>query len=105
MRVLVAVDLDDNDLTDAYGYDLRDRNLGHEWDDIHASIAARLGEAGHFGPTNTPVRGRVVAVGDVTNCLEEFLASAEIGAEGHDDQPIAGHILGTIATMRQSLDA
>jgi hypothetical protein len=101
MRVLIALDLSDTDLVEAYGTaDLTDPAAQ---DDLILSLAARLEEAGYFGTLSTPVAGRVVAVGDVTNVLEEFLDATEVGAEGRDDQPIYGHVLGTVADIRQQI--
>lgn len=56
MRVLIALDLNDDDLTEAYGSDVVQN-------DMVESLAARLGdEAGYFGPSNVPVRGRLVSL-------------------------------------------
>jgi hypothetical protein len=59
MRILITVDLDDADLAAAYDGSTPD------WPDMEASVAARLDEAGYFGPTNLPVRGSLVAMTDL----------------------------------------
>lgn len=58
MRVLITVDLNDKDLAAAY-------DGSPDWADMEASITARLGEAGYFGPTNMPVEGVVIGMTDL----------------------------------------
>jgi hypothetical protein len=102
MRVLIALDLSDTDLAEAYGTaDLTDPAAQ---DDLILSLAARLEEAGYFGTLSTPVAGRVLAVGDITGdgTIEGLLDAAEVGADGLD-QSTGGHILGTIADLRQQI--
>lgn len=102
MRVLIALDLDDSDLAEAYGTaDLTDPAAQ---DDLVVSLSARLEEAGYFGTLSHPVRGRVLAVGDITgeHALTDLLDSAEIGADGLPS-PRAGHIVGTIMDLRSQI--
>lgn len=97
-RILIALDLDDADLTAAYGDDL-------DVDDLYRSLEARLEEV-YLG-TNPPVPayGRLVTVGDVTDVLPEFLDAAERGARTTAvTMAVGGHITGTVATMREFLD-
>lgn len=106
MRVIIALELSDEDLTEAYGTaDLTDPT---DQDDLLRSLAARLEEAGYFGPVNMPVRGEVLAVGDVSgeHALGDLLDSAEIGADGLALQRGVDrrrHILGTLADIRSQL--
>lgn len=102
MRVLIAVDLNDADLTEAFGYNLMETNLGREWDDIVDSIAARLDEAGYMGPDGMPVRGTLVAACEVTDVLGDILDAAEVGADGLEDDT-RSHVIGSLRTMQQGL--
>jgi hypothetical protein len=101
MRVLIALDLADLDLAEAYG--TADLTNPDDQDDLVRSLAARLEEAGYFGTLSTPVTGRVLGVGDVSgDALTDLLDAAEIGAEG---LPVgrAGHLVGTILDLRQQI--
>lgn len=94
MRVLIALDLRDDDLSTAYDGEPAD------WQDVEASVAARLTEAGYFGVHGEPVRGSLLAVVDVTDSLPGLLASAEVGAEGHPDAATGSQVLEAVATLR-----
>lgn len=103
MRILIAIDLNDDDLTDAYNFEQTPPSAnpwGHEWDDLLASIDARLDEAGYMGRENVPVRGRLVAAAPIDHGLPHLLDCAEVGVEG-SDHPDAGLVRGIIATLRE----
>lgn len=105
MRVLVAIDLSDDNLTEAYGMDPRTATMGHEWDDLFVSLGARFSEF-YCGAHDTPVQGRIVTMGDFTgdDALRDLLDAAEVGTEGIDDEYRRGHVTGSLVTMRQFLD-
>lgn len=97
MRVLIALDLNDDDLREAYG----DGPVDHHFDDVVASLDARLrDEAGYFGSGDYPVRGPLVSACVIDHALPHLLDCAEVGAEGsdHDD---AQMVIGAVQTMRQ----
>lgn len=110
MRILLAIDLNDDDLTAAYGSDPRTTAVlaGEGWDDLVSSLDARLTEA-YFGPNDTPVRGRVMAAADFSDeALPALLDAAEVGAEGVGevyDEAVADHVWGSLATFREHLAA
>lgn len=108
MRVLIAVDLNDDDLSQAYGADVRttDAVAGAGWDDLCASLDARMDEAGYFGRHNMPVRGRLLAAADFSGAeaLPALLDAAEVGADGIAED-VAGHVQGSLVTFRQHLEA
>jgi hypothetical protein len=76
MRILIALDLNDDDLTEAY------EGQPISWRDMRASLDARLEEAGYFGSINHPVRGTVLGLADVSASLEHFLSATQVGLEG-----------------------
>jgi hypothetical protein len=102
MRILVAIDLNDDDLTAAYDADPRQTFIDH--DDLLASLDARFDEF-YCGRANSPVRGALVAACDVTDVLPEFIAATEVGAEGIDDADKRDHIFGSLTTFEQHLNA
>lgn len=93
MRYLAIIDLNDDDLRAAYG----SPEVAHHGSaqplalipedvvrDVTASIDARFDEV-YCGPTNDPVRGRLVDGFNVTRLLP-FLASAlQVGVEGYQE--------------------
>lgn len=104
MRVLVAIDLNDDDLTAAYGVSLLETSI--DWDDLAASVVARADEF-YCGPRDNPVRGRVVSIGDVTgHAFGDMLDCAEIGVEGliSNDADRGAHVLGTLIEMEQMFE-
>jgi hypothetical protein len=108
MRVLVAIDLNDEDLREAYGYAEDGDYLGltdpSQWDDLFNSLDARASEF-FCGKGDAPVRGRVATFGDFTDVLPMLLDAAEVGAEGIETDGDRDHVTGSIQTMRQYLDA
>lgn len=104
MRILTVIDLNDDDLTKAYGADPRVTSIDD--DDLLRSLDARAQEF-YCGKHDDPVRGRVVAVGDITDVLPELLDAIEVGADGVSDTAPdykRGHILGSLISMRQLAD-
>lgn len=109
MRILLALDLNDADVAEAYPSDPNRTGWASEWDDLAASVAARLGydgtgEAIYAGPHDTPVRGRMVAMCDVTGVLPELLDAAEVGADGITPEDARYAVEGSLVTFRQHLD-
>lgn len=98
MQILLAIDMDDAAVAEAYGDEI---GTPYADDDLVASYVARLDEV-YLGRDNWPVKGRVLALGDFTSVLDGALDAMEVGADGLDDSD-AGHVLGSIATMRQML--
>lgn len=104
MRVLVAIDLNDADLDEAYG---ASRTLTPDvWSDVRASLDARLTEAGYFGDMSYPVRGAVTTAAVVEDLLPILLDCAEVGVEGYpDDADDADAVFEVIRSLRQGADA
>lgn len=108
MRLLIAIDLNDDDLTEAYGISPADGlGMGHEWGDMLASLAVRLEEAGYFGRDNHPVRGHLMSACDVSgeHALGDLLKAASEGAWTIDTDERRNHIYGSLITFREMSDA
>lgn len=101
MRVLVAIELDDDDVTAAYG-----NAPWLDWDDMCASLDARFSEF-FMGSRSTPVRGHLLAACDVSgpDALRDLLDAAEVGAEGIEPPFSRYHVEGSLATFRQHAEA
>lgn len=108
MRVLIALDLDDGDLTEALGSDPNTTAAlaGSGWDDLCNSLDARVSEF-YIGPHHAAVRGRVVAAADFSgpDALPALLDAAEVGVEGVEPEDVAVHVAGSLVTFRQHFDA
>lgn len=81
MRVLIALDLNDEDLAEAYD------GAPVDADDLRLGLRARLGydgtgEAIYCGRGDMPIRGQMLSAQDVTGALDMVLSAAEVGAEG-----------------------
>lgn len=100
MRVLIALDIPEDDLTRAYGDPRTDG--GAQWDDLYDSLSAVLCEF-YPGDEGNISAGWMIGLGDFTGCLEDFLSAAEVGAEGLSEDK-RSHILGSIQIMRQTLE-
>ena len=102
MRVLIVVDLDNDDLAEAYGFDgpPGEQPWGTEFDDLEQSLAARLDEACYAGRRDVPVKGHLEAAAIIDDGLKHLLDCAEVGVEGAD-HPDDGLVSGTIAHLRQ----
>lgn len=106
MRYLVAIDLDDAQLTDAYGGDPNTTDVlaGSGFDDLVASLDARADEF-YCGPHDIPVRGTVVAVADFSGkALGALLDAADVGAEGIEPEDVRHHVEGSLITFRQMFE-
>ena len=97
-RILIAVDIEDAAMIDAYG------STDYDADDLVASFDARLSEV-YCGRDDVPVRAAVVALGDFSaGALWSLIQAAEVGADGLDEEQ--QHIVnGSLATMSQMLYA
>lgn len=108
MRVLVAIDLNDADLAEAYGDDPVTTPVldGSGWDELCASLDARAAEF-YCGRNNHPVRGHVIAVGNLSGdgAVEALLDAAEVGAQGIEPDDLRYHVEGSLVTFRQHFEA
>jgi hypothetical protein len=123
MRLLIALDLNDDDLADAYiSEERRGRVLrvpgnpktaeeasialaGSNWDDLCASLDARFDEF-YCGPHNETVRGRLLAAADFSgDAMHELLSAADIGADGIEPEDARAHVIGSLTTFRQHFEA
>jgi len=74
-RILIAVDIEDAAMIDAYG------STDYDADDLVASFDARLSEV-YCGQHDVPVRAAVVALGDFSaGALWSLIQAAEVGCD------------------------
>lgn len=101
MQYLIAIEIPDVALHEAYGPDLATPYFD---DDLVASLHARLDEV-YAGPDNHPVKATVLAVGDFTGVVPLALDAMEVGIEGYEGgEHDVSHVYGSLLTMRQMLD-
>lgn len=99
MRVLAVIEINDDDVVDAYGFTEKPAAAnpwGREFDDLCASLDARFTNF-YLGANDDEVRGKLVACAVVDGILPDILAAAEVGADGAGDPD---SVLGTLATLR-----
>lgn len=107
MRVLIEVNLSDEDLAEAYPD-------GISWADVEDSIAARIeDEAGYFGPDGVPVGCKVVSVSEAPFSVEaaierskrEILADLAEGVVNSKGETMTADKITSFSDLHDYVDA